>query len=125
MAAKPLANSAFHQGPDDSRTHASTRRDAEPCGCSIDVPPGCDQQDERGSIDTNAIPRHSLIVASLAKAVAAPEALAAAIAHLLPVETESCLRPFARRRFSTARPACVRMRIRNPCVRRLLIRLGW
>lgn len=124
MASKPLANSAFHQGPDHCRTNASTRRDAEPCGVLVDIPPWCDQQDERGRIDANAIPRHSLIVASLAEAVAAPEALAAAIAHLLPVETDSCLRPFARRRFSTARPACVRIRIRNPCVRRLLIRLG-
>jgi hypothetical protein len=124
MVAKPLANSTFYQRPDDGRSNASARCDPEPGGARILVPSGCDQKNERGRIQTNAFSRHPLVVASLAEAVAAPKALAAAIAHLLPVETESCLRPFARRRFKTARPAAVRIRTRNPCVRRLLIRLG-
>jgi hypothetical protein len=105
MVAKPLANSAFHQGPDDRRPDASTRRDAEPGSASIHVSPCCDQQNERSRVEANSFSRHPLVIASLEQAVAAPEALAAAIDHLLPVETESCLRPFARRRFNTARPA--------------------
>ena len=35
------------------------------------------------------------------------------------------LRPFARRRLSTVRPAAVFMRERKPCLRRRRIRLGW
>lgn len=124
MAAKPLANSAFHQRSDDSGSDASARCDAEPGGSMIHASARCGQQYEQWRIQANALSRHPLVIASLAEAVAAPEALAAAIDHLLPVETESCLRPLARRRFKTARPACVRMRMRNPCVRRLLIRLG-
>lgn len=124
MATEPLANSAFHEGSHDGRSNAPACRDTESSRAWIGVTPRRNDQNEGLRVQANAIPRHPLIVASLAEAVAAPEALAAAIDHLLPVETESCLRPFARRRFNTARPACVRMRIRNPCVRRLLIRLG-
>jgi hypothetical protein len=39
-------------------------------------------------------------------------------------ETVSRLRPLARRRFNTMRPFLVRMRTRNPCVRRRRRLLG-
>lgn len=124
MASKPLTNTALYQRSDDSRPDSTARCDPEPRRTVIHATArGC-QQYEEWRIQANALSRHPLVIASLAEAVAAPEALAAAIGHLLPVETESCLRPLARRRFKTARPACVRIRIRNPWVRRLLIRLG-
>ena len=41
-----------------------------------------------------------------------------------PTETVRRARPFARRRFRIARPALVLMRLRKPCFRFLLIRLG-
>lgn len=36
---------------------------------------------------------------------------------LLPDQTASCFRPFARRRAITLRPPGLRIRARNPCVR--------
>jgi hypothetical protein len=62
-------------------------------------------------------------VPSFSKAVVAGERLPAAIrarAH-----TESFLRPLRRRAEITARPERVRMRTRNPCVRRRRRLLGW
>src|SRR5205807_10600827 len=40
-------------------------------------------------------------------------------------QTASRLRPFARRRLSVSRPARVRIRARNPCVRARLRFFGW
>lgn len=124
MVAKPLANSAFYQGSDDCRPNAPARRDAEPRRSLIRVPPRHGHQNERGRVQADAFSGHPLIITPLAETIAAPEAPARAPGHLLPVDTESCLRPLARRRLKTARPAFVFIRARNPCVRRLRIRLG-
>ena len=126
MVAEPLANSAFDQRPDDRRPDASARRDPEPrIFALIRIPPRCGQQYEGRRVRADAVTGHPQKVASFAEAIAAPEATTRALRHLPEVETASCLRPFARRRFRTARPAWVFIRARNPCVRRLRIRLGW
>jgi len=124
MAAKPLANSPFHQGPDDCRSDASARRDPEPRRPLVSFPARHGHQDERGRVQPDALSGHPLVVTPLAETIAASEALAGARRHFVPVDTESCLRPLARRRLRTARPAFVFIRARNPWVRRLRIRLG-
>ena len=126
MMAEPLANSAFDPRSDDRRTDAAAGRDPEPRILAlVRIPPRCGQQHERGRGRADAITGHPQKVTSLAEAIAAPKATTRAPGHLPGVETASCLRPFARRRFRTARPAWVFIRARNPCVRRLRIRLGW
>jgi hypothetical protein len=62
-------------------------------------------------------------VPSFSKAVVAGERLPATI--LARAHTESFLRPLRRRAEITARPERVRMRTRNPCVRRRRRLLGW
>jgi len=124
MATKPLANSSFHQGPNDRYSNASARRDPETRRSLVQLPPRYAHQDERGRVQADALSGHPLVVTPLAETVTASEALARAPRHFVPVDTESCLRPLARRRVKTARPAFVFIRARNPCVRRLRIRLG-
>ena len=125
MMAEPFANSAFDPRPDDCRPDATARRDPEPRKIAlVRVPPRCGQQHEGWRIAADAITGHPQEITSLADAIAAPKATIRALGHLPEVETASCLRPLARRRFRTARPAWVFIRARNPCVRRLRIRLG-
>jgi len=45
--------------------------------------------------------------------------------YFLCARTTSRLRPFARRRLRTLRPAAVALRLRNPCSRFRRILLGW
>ena len=125
MVAKPLANSPFHQGPDDRRADAPTRRDPEPGRSLARLTPFHGHQDEGGRGQTDALSGHPLVVTPFAETIAASEALARALRHFVPVDTESCLRPLARRRRRTARPAFVFIRARNPCVRLRLTTEGW
>jgi hypothetical protein len=125
MVPEPLANSSLYARPDDRRPDATARRDSEPrIIARVRVPTRCGQQHEGRRIAADTLTGYPQEVAALVDAIAAPKATIRALGHLPEVETASCLRPLARRRFRTARPAWVFIRARNPCVRRLRIRLG-
>jgi hypothetical protein len=125
MLAEPLANPAFDSRSHDRRPDALGGRDAEPWVLvGTRISPRCRQNDERVGVRSNSLARNPQEVAPFTEPIAALEATTRGPGHLLGVETASCLRPFARRRLRMARPAWVFIRARNPCVRRLRIRLG-
>ena len=106
MAAKPLANSPFHQGPDDCRSDASARRDPEPRRSLVSAPAVARSSRRTRKNSTGCplwTPAGSHAACGDDRCVGG--ARCALRRHFVPVDTESCLRPLARRRLRTARPA--------------------
>lgn len=115
--AHDLSDGAFYVISNDGAADARADRDADAAPC---LPAQRLQNDEVFRV----LPRPTSLYAKEFPPLPEPRELREGPAPVSShpgcfggIETVSRLRPFARRRFSTLRPAGVAMRARNPCVR--------
>jgi hypothetical protein len=127
VATKPLPNASLHPVAHHSVPDLATRRDPEARTTRRvpSSPPG-DEHHKLAHREPHAATRNPPVFARRENSVRPLETAGLRVhGYLEETDTASCLRPFARRRLSTARPARVFIRSRNPCFRSRLIRLGW
>ncbi len=114
-----LSRNGFEPSPesvtDDSDTHSLGDDETKSSGCRCVCVQFC-RNCKTFRTNSNTATRNSAIIIAVRDAVRVSEHRGYA---------ERTLRPFARRRARTARPARVRMRRRKPCVLARLRLLGW
>jgi len=127
---KPLAHAALDVVPLYRIAHLATHCNAQANtfawthSLRTSVPGRRAEHNEVTRRGTTSRTRNPLIVTRIAKPVRPRKAAGGNHDYFEPTDTARRLRPFARRRLSTARPARVFIRSRKPCVRFLRIRLG-
>jgi hypothetical protein len=129
---EPLANAAFDAIPHHRVPHGTAHR--QPKATISGHAEGPAMRRTRGRYGDEEIARtmglalvaKTLEIARTQQPIRRPKATGPRRLHCYfdPTETESEWRPFARLRFRIARPARVLIRLRKPCLRFLLIRLG-
>jgi hypothetical protein len=133
MCAEGLANPALHEVAHDGGAHAPAHGQPEPRRLPplrTRSPLGRDQEHEAARPTALTLARHARVVPPAPQAIRAPQTALPrphfrhAVAYLEAMVTTRRFRPFARRRFRTARPFFVAMRARNPWVRLRFSRLG-
>ncbi len=129
---EPLANTTFDPVSDHGITHRSTHRHSETTisrgiGCiAMTRISLCHRHQKIARTVGLALVPHSPEITRLPQPIRRPEGPGSRRRHrcLDPTETVSECRFFERLRFNIARPARVLIRLRKPCFRFLLIRLG-
>jgi len=127
IGSKPLTNPPFHAVAHHRRAHLATDRNPQSIvacilGC---IPSLRNHHDEGCSCHATTSPDYLLELHRPPQAIHRLETAGSRRHRYFDgVETAMRLRPFARRRFSTARPAAVCMRLRKPWTRLRRIRLG-
>jgi len=128
LAPKPLADAALDAIPNHGIADLAAHRDAQTRLEGVRGPAACRGENEHDECSrrraTTALENISELPGSKQPVLPAKRSGRPGHRYFEGVETARRLRPFARRRLSTARPAFVFMRDRKPWTRLRRIRLG-